>query len=151
MEKNGIPYFMWKTAFPINHKILKIPVLTFTITLNVVRVPVFKLNSWLWVISILIRIHTCWLNLYRYLHVPMAIHKFKKPLHLVRLSATGPTFRLSIQYFKCPEMDIFLEVWTFSSYGTLCICANDFQGLSKAFHYPIPSYWLFICVFEITY
>ncbi len=36
-------------------------------------------------------------------------------------------------------------IWTF------CECADGFQGLSKAFHYPIQLLTFFICFFEITF
>jgi hypothetical protein len=37
---------------------------------------------------------------------------------------------------QCPEMDIFFEGLNIVT-STFCVCADDFQGLSKAFHYPI--------------
>jgi hypothetical protein len=46
---------------------------------------------------------------------------------------------------QCQEMDLFEGQNNLIS--TFCVCADGFQGISKAFHYPE----LFICFFEITY
>jgi hypothetical protein len=37
---------------------------------------------------------------------------------------------------QCHEMDIFFEGLNILI-STFCVCADGFQGLSKAFHYPI--------------
>jgi hypothetical protein len=38
---------------------------------------------------------------------------------------------------QCNEMNIFLMSTHFSQYSNLCVCADSFQGLLKAFYYPL--------------
>jgi hypothetical protein len=46
--------------------------------------------------------------------------------------------RISILWLKgqCHEMDIYFEALNILI-STFCVCADGFQGLSKAFHYPV--------------
>jgi hypothetical protein len=57
-----------------------------------------------------------------------------------------PVCSTSFQERNSVTIWIFFEGLNILS-STFCVCADDFQGLSKNFHYPV----LFICFFEITY
>jgi hypothetical protein len=65
--------------------------------------------------------------------------------NLIYGSKDCPAFLTRFQYTEikvclkgqCHEMDIFLRSKLNFVISTFCVCAHGFQGLSKAFHYPI--------------
>jgi hypothetical protein len=48
---------------------------------------------------------------------------------------------------QCHEMDIFLRSKRFI--GTVCVCADGFQGLSKAYHYPVQLLTFYILILKV--